>query len=69
VPDCLCCGEELKYEDYYGRNMHLDNFGFVKDGFEKTGDIYKCDNEECEMYGEYFYVLVGDYEVREGYPC
>lgn len=52
--NCPYCGKELKWDDYYGKNLRLDYFGNPKSGFEKVGDIYRCDNEECEYQG-YFY--------------
>lgn len=66
--ECPYCGEELYYDDFYGKNLHLDSFGKVKDGFIKEGDIYACNNEECEYQG-YFYTCSFDDELHEGYPC
>lgn len=66
--ECPYCGEELKCTDFYGRNLHLDSFGRVKEGFEKQGDIFRCNNEECDHYCESFYTDLRD-ELHEGYPC
>jgi len=65
--ECSYCREELKYHDFYGANLHLDSFGGVQHGFNKSGDIYKCDNEECDCFGGTFYTRNG--ELKEGYPC
>lgn len=61
--ECLYCGEELKYHDWFGVNMKFDGTG------EKRGDIYKCENEKCEAYEETFYTRNGSDELHEGYPC
>lgn len=60
--ECPYCEEELHCHDYYGMGNPL------RDGFEKLGDIYKCDNEECEMYQENFYTDRQE-DLHEGYPC
>lgn len=40
----------------------------MREGFEKIGDIFKCENEECEMFDEHFYTdRQGN--LQEGYPC
>ena len=67
--NCPYCEEELLYEDHYGLNLSMDSFNRTRPGYKKIGDIYRCDNEECEVYGEHFHVLVNTDEVREGYPC
>jgi hypothetical protein len=59
--ECPYCGLELIFEDYYGR-------GLSEHAFEKLGDIYRCNNEDCESYREYFYTDSND-ELHEGYPC
>lgn len=60
--ECPYCEKELHCHDYYGLGNPF------RDGFEKQGDIYKCDNEDCEMYQESFYTDSRD-ELHEGYPC
>ena len=59
---CPYCGEELEYHDYYGNGIPGRN------DFKKIGDIFKCENEECEAYEEHFYTDRND-ELCEGYPC
>ena len=60
--DCPYCGFELNYHDYYGRICsHQDGKIF--------GDIYTCENEECDHYQEHFYTRIGHDELCEGYPC
>jgi hypothetical protein len=60
--NCPHCNKEMKYEDYYGKGIP-GNYDFIKDG-----DIYECDNDECEMYAENFHTDV-DGNLYEGYPC
>lgn len=60
--ECPYCEEELQYHDYYGFG---NPYG---PQFVKQGDIYKCDNDSCEMYEEHFYTDKQD-ELHEGYPC
>lgn len=63
MPVCPYCGEELNWEDYYGRILsHQD--GVV------LGDIYQCKNENCEMFQEIYHTMraEGD-ELYQGYPC
>lgn len=62
-PICPYCEQELLYHDYFGRLcLHQDG--------KVLGDIYKCDNEDCEVYNESFYTYrdTPD-ELHEGYPC
>ena len=66
--ECPYCGNKLHYHDYYGKNLRLDSFDKPKSGFVKSGDIYRCDNEDCEMFDEYFYTYEGS-DLQEGYPC
>jgi hypothetical protein len=58
--DCPYCGEELAWHDYYGPRV---------DGrIQKRGDIYKCENEECDAYEQHFYTDQRE-ELHDGYPC
>lgn len=67
--ECPYCDEELHCEDYYYTgNLSAYEKGYNNSGFQKLGDIYKCDNEECEMYQESFYTDLQD-NLHEGYPC
>ena len=59
---CPCCGEELKWHDYFGR--YLGN-----DMWDKKGDIYQCQNEDCEGYQTYYHTYIGSDELEKGYPC
>ena len=67
MPTCPECNNPLRYHDFYGKNIHLDSFCVVKDGFKKVGNIYKCDSEDCVVYGEFFYTR--NEELLQGYPC
>ena len=55
--ECPCCDDELTWEDYFNQ------YG------KKRGDIYRCENEECDHYQHNFYTYDGNGEVYEGYPC
>jgi C4-type Zn-finger protein len=61
--ECPICNQELLYHDYFGRiASHQD--GTV------LGDIYICDNEDCEGYQEHYHTRRDNPdELREGYPC
>jgi hypothetical protein len=61
---CPNCGGEVVWDDYYGRRIdwnRLLDAPFI----EKTGDIYRCQNEDCGLYWH----TVGDSDWIEGYPC
>ena len=46
--ECPYCEHELEYYDYYGRiAAHQDG--------HKEGEIFKCVNENCEMFEESFH--------------
>lgn len=61
--ECPYCGTELTYDDYFGRiAAHQDG--------KVYGDIYKCNNEDCEAHQQTFYTYrEGNGELHEGYPC
>jgi len=61
--ECPYCETELHYDDYFGRIFpHQD--GHVE------GDIYKCLNEDCEMFEEFFHAHRDNLDdIHEGYPC
>ena len=63
MPECPDCGQELKYDDYFGLGIP------GREGFRKTGDIYQCDNEDCPEFQSHFYTRIGSDELNEGYPC
>lgn len=60
--ECIYCEEELSVHDYYGYGNPFSS------NFKKEGDIYKCENEECEAYEGHFYTDRQD-NLHEGYPC
>jgi len=67
--ECPYCGCELKCTDYYGKRQIAEHYWqYPQSWIEKEGDIFKCDNEACEMYQESFYTDSRD-ELYEGYPC
>lgn len=61
---CPYCESELEYHDYFGR--YLGN-----DTWDKKGEIYKCENEECESqsFGGFFWTTMTSDRLNEGYPC
>ena len=61
--ECPYCEKELNYDTYWGRTCtHQD--GHIE------GDIYQCENEDCEMYQESFHVHRSNPDdIHEGYPC
>lgn len=61
--ECSYCEKELEHHDYYGRiASHQDG--------HKEGDIFKCVNEECEMFEESFHNHSDrPDDIHEGYPC
>lgn len=66
---CPYCEFELKYHDYYGKKRFADHYYlYPQSWIEKEGDIYICDNEDCENYGQHFYTDQRN-ELKEGYPC
>lgn len=67
--ECLCCGEELTWHDYYGKRKVAEHYySSPQSWIEKEGDIYKCENENCESYEGHFYTDSQD-NLYEGYPC
>jgi hypothetical protein len=67
MDECPHCGSELLHWDVYGRNLSLDNWGRVREGFQKSGDIFKCTNEECDC--PIWHTRRDDGELYEGMPC
>lgn len=59
--NCPECDTQLICADIYG-------FYKGRGHWDKNGDIYKCQNEDCDYFDEYFYTdkLGG---IRYGYPC
>lgn len=66
--ECPVCEHELIHWDIYGRNLHLDSLDRIKPGFIKSGDIYKCPNEECESE-RIWHTRGNSDELYEGMPC
>ena len=69
--ECPYCGEELRWIDYYGRTRSSEHYWIYPHSWiEKEGDIYQCQNEECEsqVFNGHFYDHC-DGGLREGYPC
>jgi hypothetical protein len=61
---CPYCNEELFHHDIFG-------LGTFKGIHTKKGDIYKCENEKCNMLGERFFTLKSEKDdvLHEGMPC
>lgn len=69
--ECPYCGEELRWIDYYGHTRYSEHYWIYPHSWiEKEGDIYQCQNEECEsqVFNGHFYDRC-DSDLREGYPC
>jgi hypothetical protein len=64
--ECPYCNQGMQKHDEYGRF----NIRFHGD-FIKSGDIYKCENEQCESqcHNGHFYTRGNSDELNEGYPC
>jgi len=73
---CPCCEQELLYVDYYYIGKPSSFYGTAGNGiyypqtsnYKKLGDIFKCNNEECEAYENHFYTDEQN-NLYEGYPC
>lgn len=68
---CPYCGEELRCIDYYGHTKYSEHYWIYPHSWiEKEGDIYQCQNEECDsqVFNGHFYDRC-DGDLREGYPC
>jgi len=69
---CPYCDSDLSYQDeyYIGRPEYF--YGTAGNGIhypstkKHLGDIFKCKNEECEMFEQHFHTSNG--ELKEGYP-
>ena len=67
--ECPYCGEEMVCDDYYGRRVYAEHYyTYPQSWIEKEGDVYKCNNEECEAYQQSFYDDSKG-NLYEGYPC
>lgn len=60
--ECPYCEMELTIWDYYGLGIP------GREDFRKIGDIFKCQNEECEACDSTFYTDERE-ELYEGFPC
>jgi len=61
-PTCPSCGDDLIYNDFFGKL-------FPNQSGDVDGEIYKCDNNSCDYFQEFFHVFNSDGEIRNGYPC
>ena len=61
---CPTCGGEVKWDDYYG---HITGWNELHNEpiISHEGDIYRCQNEDCQAWSHIF----GVGELQEGYPC
>jgi hypothetical protein len=66
---CPECEYDLAWVDYYGKIEHSEHYWIhPRSWIEKVGDIFKCKNENCEYFDEYFYTDNGG-SLNEGHPC
>ena len=68
-PACPVCGVELVNTDYFGKLMHSPNYYDTHSWIEKKGEIYQCNNEECEVFQNNYWTHEKSDELHEGYPC
>lgn len=72
--ECPYCNGNLSYQDEYFMGRPESFYGTAANGIHYTstkihlGDIYKCKNEECEVYEQHFYTDNRG-NLNEGYPC
>ena len=73
--NCPQCDYELEYHDYYFVGRPARYYGNASNGiyypstnYKKRGDIFKCNNENCEMFEQFFYTDEREC-LHEGYPC
>lgn len=69
--ECPYCNKELNCVDYYGYTRYSEHYWIYPHSWiEKEGDIFQCDNEECQSqcFSGYFYDKNDEYLI-EGYPC
>lgn len=62
---CPCCGKELEWVDFFGKNKDSEIMGIDKCG---NGNVYKCVNETCTAYGNYYWAYSYNGTLHEGYP-
>jgi hypothetical protein len=70
--ECPYCGNELIWNDYFGKIKHSEHYWlYPQSWIEKRGDIYKCENEDCDsgVFNSFFYTYGNNDELKEGYPC
>lgn len=61
--ECPECQEELHCIDYFGRYLTRGNW-------DVRGDIYQCDNEECNGFQDYYHTYRNNSgNLQNGYPC
>lgn len=73
--ECPVCEYELLDHGAYWRGRPEYFTGTTSNGihypatpdYKILGRIYKCENEECELFEQSFYTKNGD--LIEGYPC
>ena len=68
--NCPYCNEELEYYDYFGSMTYADHYYlYPQSWIEKKGEIFKCMNENCGHFNEFFYCYDSNNILHEGYPC
>lgn len=74
TPCCPYCENDLSYRDEYFSGRPENFYGTAANGIhypstkKHLGNIYKCVNEDCEQFDQYFYTNVSG-DLKEGYPC
>lgn len=62
IMECPECGTELEWIDYFGPHQ---GGGSIK----KVGDIYQCQNEECDATHFHTFDSESGEPLHDGYPC
>lgn len=69
--ECPCCEKELcHYDSYFTGNYSAYLKGYSDSGYQEVGDIFRCENEECECFETFYHTRYeDDSDLHEGYPC
>jgi len=67
--DCPICSVDLSCIDYFGKVKYAEHYWiYPQSWIEKEGDIYKCNNEDCEGFQEVYHTHGNSNELHDGHP-
>ncbi len=67
--ECPVCNEPLTYVDYFGQIKHAEHYYTRPQSWiERKGEMYQCNNEECEGFQERYYAYDNEDRLRDGVP-